>query len=953
VKKRLMKAAVAPLLSPYFPVHAHSMYSPLDATTEVDDLVDKAHQLGMRGFMLTDHGLMAGVTKLYRACMKYGMKPFPGFEGYLIDPSSEDPFNNKSERFHFGMAALTTKGYQGLVKLNSLSHTRPRFSKYPRLILSDLKEFSDEYGPDVVLTSGCFFGLVQSQVANGNMEQAERTLKTYASWFPHTFVELQHHNIDHEEDGIATLDDTEMVETLYDLANRLGLPVVAGQDTHYLDQKHKTAHSLMKKMAYSGNRDSAFPGDTFHMASAEWVAEHYPPHIWEDVEESCRWLLAHNKVRIPALDKYKSHVPPMSKNPDRDLSRIVRDALSEYLNTMDIGPTRRLNYVRRLDEELSVVADVGQANYFLLWKQFVDWCRDERICIEARGSGNGSLIAFLMKITQIDPMKFRTIFERFMSRDRKKPPDIDMDVEAERRAECLNWWAQRFGVVQIGTWSKLGETNDGNDRGSVLVSYQGFLRRMAAQIAYDRFFDPTTAPDAKNRFKIDNKTGRQYTKKEVEEYGRRVFAKKFGHVQTIEAVADVDRSDYVGLKQLAGMKVLKSGGVHPAGLLMNGNDMKIADWIPTMLIASKETTVTQFDMDDLDFWGLMKNDILGQAVLTVMRRTQEMIGRKDPCDFTWIPEDDKDACKILREGKVNNGIFHFEGYTKAKGGKEMGIRSTKDAIIASAMYMPGATESGQKDHYLKYRNAGRGAKQKYPHLYYEQVLSETYGAVLFQEQPIEILRKFGMSMENINKLFKVVKDSGKGAAERNRVLMDELFKEFKYICARENIEDVNHAWHLVTGFINYGFNRAHAAGYGLRSYRCAYLKAHHPLEFMAALLEVWTMRGDKDKEKAYMREARWQGIRLLPPHVNLSNASWKVEPGRRPALRKGLVSIEGIGEKTAVEIASKAPFTSLNDMANRCRISGKNDWLKSGELTGVMAKLAAANALDDLQKTKG
>jgi DNA polymerase-3 subunit alpha len=947
--------------SPYFQTHSHSKYSQIDGISNPSDMVHKAAMMGQPGFTLTDHGSMAGITQLYTACKREGILPFPGIETYLCDPSADDPTSGTTERFHVGLFALNTRGYNGLVRLSSLAHTRPRFSRYPRLLITDLAEFGQEYGKDVALTTGCFFGLVQQQIDQDNLEGAERTVKSYAQWFPNTFVELQNHNITHEEDG-GGLTDAEMVATLYDIAQELGLPVLAGQDSHYLDSREKTAHELMKRMVYSSDKDNAFPGDSFHVASTEWVQAHYPPHIWDDVEDSCRWLINHNRVKIPALDSYKSHVPAMSRNPDRDLSNMVRRLLSTFLNRMDWSAAKRKKYVDRLDEELSVIRDVGQSNYFLLWKEFVDWCKEEAICIEARGSGNGSLVNFLLGITQVDPIKWNTMFERFMSRDRIKPPDIDMDVDGDRRMECLNWWKQRYGVVQIGNWSKLGQTDDGNDKGSVLVSYISYLRRKAEKMSHDHWFSHEEVMDSGKKkivYKMDPKTKRPMTKGDVLAYGRGIFFRKYGHIQTIEDVRSVSEADYVGLRQLAKLDVYRSYGVHAAGLLLDSPDMPFVDWIPTMLVANTDTMVTQFDMDDLDLWGLMKNDILGQASLSVMRQCLEYIGRTDPTDFTWIPDNDRAACRILREGRTENGIFHFEGYTKSKGGKEMGIASTKDTIMASALYMPGAMDSGQKDLYLKNRRMGRNKNWgKMPHQAFIDVLSETYGAVIFQEQPIAILRLLGMSIENINILFKVVKDSGKGAMARNAGRMAEIRKEFDHICAKNGIDDIEHAWHLCTGFIAYGFNRAHATGYGLRSYRCAYLKAHFPKEFMAALLKVWAQRGNKDKEKAYSREARRLEIRLLPAHVNLSGPTWEIDPN---GIRRGLVSIDGIGMGAAQEIASKAPYRSIDDLARRVngrQVSGGKDWLavdkttgkQVRELTGKLAMLAAANAMDELHE---
>lgn len=927
-------------MSSWFSTHTHSQFSPLDGMTPVPDMVHKVALMGQPGLGLTDHGNMAGSTQLYKECRKRGILPFPGIETYVIDPNAEDPTDGKASRFHVGLLATNYNGYKGLVKLSSLAHTRPRFNRFARLMISDLAEFGGEYGDDVVLLTGCFFGLVQQSLVNDGIDAATRAIKSYASWFPNTIVEIQNHNIDHgngEDDGtVAT--------ALIDISRATGLPIIATQDSHYLDQKEKAAHALMKRMVYSGGADDEFPGDSFHLASAEWVREHHPSRaVWAEVENTCDWLIARNKLVIPALEKFHAYVPQISNKPDDALSKKCWRALSQLLDAMDWSERKRRKYTERLREELSVIAEVGMANYFLLWVKFVEWCRTQKICFEARGSANGSLVCYLLSITQIDPIKWGTLFERFMSRDRIKPPDIDMDIEDGRRDEAVAWLERHFSVVKIGTWSELGESRDAitgeaSGRGSVLVSYMSYLRRESEKLA-DEYLSKKAAAGGK----------KPPTKKDIGDYAKRIFAKRFGHVKSIEDVRGISVRDYKGLRQLARMRsVYRSFGVHAAGLLLGAPDLDIESHIPTMLVASSDTRVTQYDMDDLEEWGLLKKDYLGQATLTVMRLAQEMIGREDPCDFTWIPENDRQACRLLREGRTDNGIFHFEGYTKAKGGKEMGIASTKDAVIASAIYMPGAMESGQKDHYLKHR-VTKGKNVKYLHPAFEEVLSPYFGAVIFQEQPLEILRKLGMSIENINKLFKVVKDSGKGAVERNAGRMAELRKEFNYLCTKNGIREIEEAWHLCTGFINYGFNKAHAAGYGLRSYRCAYLKAHYPLEFMTALLMVWSVKNG-DKEKLYAREARRLGIRLLPPDVNTSKATWTIDR-KRNAIRRGLVSIKGIGVSAANEISGKAPYESVEQLIDRCNghaVSGGKTWLDEGKFTGKLLALKEAGALDSL-----
>ncbi len=929
-------------------VHAHSHYSQIDGMREVKLMVGKAHRLGHPFMCLTDHGNMAGAKDLYMECKAHDIQPGVGFEGYLADPDHEGELDDKVKRYHFGLIALDRKGYAALTEVLSKSHTRPRFSRYPRTTLQDLQQLGQEYGKHLILTSGCFFGLVQQRLVNEGPEEAARVLKAYASWFPNTFVELQNHNIDH--DGTKWNDEL-VSDALFDIAEELGLPVVCTQDSHYLDKQDKPAHALMKRMVYSSMEDG-FPGDSMHFSTAEWVKTRHTPEAWAASEESMQWIYEHLNLQIPELDKFKAHVPSIAKNAMQKLKKICMDALDRYLG--EGGSTAKYKkYVKQLEHEWDVIDYVGVANYFLLVLKVIEFCNANNICIEARGSANGSLVCFLMGITQVDPIYWKTNFDRFLSKDRIKPPDVDLDVEDDRRGEVLEFMAREWDTMRIGTWGKLGMTvgEDGVERGSVVVTYMSYLRRIVEEEISEL-----------GRLK-------GWTKKKSEEVSKAEFAKRYGHIKGLADIRQLSEDDYQALKSMLNMdSVLKSYGVHAGGVLIGADDIDVFDLVPTMLVASSDTTVTQFDMDSVEMFGFLKLDVLGQSSLTVMSLCQKLMGRNNPNDFTWIPYGDTEAAKILREGRQDNGIFHFEGYSKAKGGKEMGIKNVKDAIIASALYMPAAVDSGQKDRYIRARRISsyrerlkREAENMHP--VFAEELSDTNYLVIYQEQPLNILRALGMSDANINMTYKVLKDSGRGAAERNAERLKVIRQEFEELCRSNGITDVDTAWHYIAGYDVYGFNKAHSTGYGIRSYRCAYLKAHYPLEFMTALLTVWAGRKTqkKDREALYAREARRIGLRLLPPDINVSGPSWTLDRTtvRGGAIRRGLVSVDGIAQTTAQAIHSFAPFTSIDDLATRARtvsvqgpraLPGAKAWLEEQKMSGAIAALDAAGALESLQE---
>lgn len=893
-------------MNTWWSAHTHSNFSALDGMAKVPDIVAKAAQLNQPAVGLTDHGNMAGTVQLYKAAKKHGILPFPGVEAYLLDPQAtlED---KKANRYHLGLLALNLKGYQALIKTVSLSYTRPRFNRFPRITLEDLAELSEYASDDIALLTGCYFGLAQQSLVHEGYNRAEGVVGMYAKWFPHTIVELQNHSICHDHDGEdhpAT--DEDIVAHMVKVADKLGLPVLATQDSHYLDQNDKVAHALMKRMVYGGV-DDEFPGDSFHFASSEWVAEHYSESIWDRVEQGADYLLSLNKLSIPALDTFTAHVPNTVANPYKAMVKICLEELEGY----DLYKRKRKVYDERLDYELDIIKDLGMAGYFMLVRNYVEWCSEKRICIEARGSANGSLVCFLMGITQVDPIKWNLLFDRFLSRDRIKPPDVDMDVEDVSRDRLVGYLERNFDTIKIGTWNKLGIRDDG--AGSVLQSYKTYLAR-----------EVTDKDDRKAIYAISN----------------------------IDVIESINKKDYKALCRLGDMdSVYRSYGVHAGGVLLSGEHQKISEYVPQMLVASSDTHVSQFDMDDVEQLGYLKLDILGQSTLTVMRLCQEMIGIDDPTNFSWIPENDVAACKILREGRTDNGIFHFEGYTKAKGGKQMGIKSTMDAVLATGLFMPGAMNTGQTELYLqRRRDPEERERVKYIHPAFENALKDTYGAVIFQEQVINIMRGLGMSIDGINMFFKVVKDSGSGAVDRNNDRIEAVREEFEDLCRTAGIaeSDIDIAWDSTAGFVSYGFNRAHATGYGLRSYRCAYLKAHYPMEFITALLQVWA--GNKDKEQAYTREARRMGIRILAPDINISGKSWTLDRSAK-AIRRGLVSIDGIGPAAAENIAENSPYKDIGDLIARTdsrAVTGGRSYEKDGSINGVMAKLRNSGALKSI-----
>lgn len=845
--------------SDYFPVHAHTAFSGMDGMGKVKDHVQRIADLGQPGVAFTEHGNMGSVVQAYQATRKAGLAYFPACEFYVVK-DVDDP-DTRDKRYHLGMMALDLKGYQALTNLMTLSWQAQRFHRKPLIDLGDLAFLSEEgYADHIAVTTGCYFGLVidQWQAKQGPWTHADHMIAMLQRWFPHLYVELQNHGITHP-DGTTDLD---ISMTLHGIAQQRGLPVVMGGDSHYIDASEQGVHDLMKGICYHGNdEDTKFPGGPYHLVSTDEAKAAMGP-LWDDVEAGHSDLLSKHALTIPPLDNYKFHVPKMYDQPQDVLRKVVHDCLVAK------GFDQRENYRLRVDQELEVIDAMRFSNYFLLVKTHVtDYARDNGILVNARGSVNGSLVTFLLGISNVDPLVWNTSFDRFLSKDRKKPPDIDIDVDFRGRDKMIAHLRAVFPtMVQVGTYAKIGITNGDNDEGSVFVQYMAAMRR-----------------------KVPNFDGK------------------------------VRREDRPYLERLADTEVYKSMGTNAAGFILPGDDLPIKEYLPLGRIISSGTVVTQFNKDDVEALGYMKMDILGLRALQTLNGTLVRIGRQ-PNEWDWIPWDDKKACALLRSGN-GIGLFQYEGYSSQMGGKEMGIKSTKDTILGLALYRPALMNGGQKDQYLAVRfkkpMQTKLGVWKYPeyrlHPVFDKALSETKGVPLFQEQIMEMLKALGMAFAEYNDLMTAIKASNgfiQGAAET----FERLQPLFYDLAEEKGLtpEECDLAWDAVVGFTEYGFNKAHATSYGIMSYYSAYLKAHHPLEYMASLLDVWA--GVKDKEREYTKEAKRLGFNIARADVNYSQASWDLDPQRKNTIRRGLVSLDGIGWSVAEAIVEVRPDGGFVDL---------------------------------------
>lgn len=886
---RRIRLAPQPRPSNFFHLHAHSRYSAKDALSPVKKMVETAVAHGQPALALTDHGNMGGAVKLYQECKKAGIKPFTGIEAYL----KRDKRDKSAKRYHVGLVAFTAEGYEALVALTTRSFTRAdgNFHHYPHVDFTDFSEWSERGWTDgIALTTGCYFGLVQQTLIEQGNEAAEWLIKTLAQWFPYTYVELQHHNIFDEDH-----DDNKIVSDLDAIARRIGLPTVITQDAHYCTLDEKPQHETLKQLvSWSDDPSEAkFPGDGFHLSDDRFVRNHFVQPIWERGLEGLEDLLDRHDLYIRELEHYSYNVPIVTADDPMDELR------DRVLKTMDLNGLTQPRYLARFEEEMEVVEVTDMAGYLMLTTMVCDHMREQGIFYQTRGSASGSLLCWLLGITQHDPVSDDLRYERFLSKDRTKPPDIDLDVEDLRRQEVIDWLSQRFNVCQIGTWAEFS-VDVASGRGSLLVAYLSRKRKEGMDPAW---------------------------------------------LNSIKGLHDLPSADRKELISLGRHKAYKSYGTHAGGLVVTSTSQEFERLVPTMLVASSDTVVTQYDDDDVEALGLVKLDVLGQKSLTTLRVAHELLGRDVADGWDWMPLDDKATYRAIRQQKVD-GVFQLEGWTNRKGCKEMRPKRMRDLIHLVSLYRPATIETGMKDAYINRMRGWEGVPERHPILMHN--LKETYGVPVFQDQVIGILRDLGFTPDELTEFLKAVKASNENIGDAAKVI--ERYEEHFVNLAGAagwDATDVEFTWDAIEGFAKYGFNKAHATAYGHRAYYMAYLRTHHPLEFFTSLLRTWA--GDP-KERDYVIVTKQESIPILKPDVNISGRTWSIDR-TRGAIRKGLVSVKGVGEKAASEIELHAPFVDIDDLIDRCEaraVNGGKNWNKDGTLNGVLGKLKDVGALKSL-----
>ena len=846
-------------------LHVHTEYSLLDGASRVKELIQATKSLGMDSIAITDHGSMYGVIDFYKEAKKEGIKPIIGCEVYLAPASRQDRFEVEGTRYyHLILLAENDEGYRNLVKLVSLANIEGMYYK-PRVD----KELLRQYHQGIICLSACIAGEIPRAILQDNMERADNLVKEYLAIFgiDNFFIEIQDHGMPEEKKAN---------EGLISLAKKYHVGLVATNDLHYIHREDSAFHDVLLCIQMGRTIDDEtrmrFPSDEFYLKSPQEMSElfaAYPEAIanTQKIADRCHVEFEFGHLHLP-------HFPLPDGMTDE---AYLRQLCDEKISTRYAHITPEVK--TRLEYELGIIHHMGYDSYFLIVWDFIRYARSQKIAVgPGRGSAAGSIVAYILGITDLDPLQYDLLFERFLNPDRVTMPDIDIDFCYIRREEVIAYVKRRYGddhVAQIVTFGTMAAKGAIRDVGRALNMPYADVDRVAKLIPAELGMTLDKAlkasADLKNLYATDAAVHRLVD-----------FAK-----------------DVEGLP--------RHSSTHAAGVVIARNPL--TDYVPVQV--SDGTLVTQYDKDHVEELGLLKMDFLGLRTLTVISNTLDNIrtNRGVEVDIHHLPLTDEATSQMLCAGKTG-AVFQMESSGMTTLVKDLQPEGFTDLIPLVALYRPGPLGSGMVSDFI---NGRHGKKEvTYMHPLLEPILKETFGVVLYQEQVMQIVQVLaGFTLGQADLLRRAM---GK---KKHSILMAQ--KENFLNGAKANDIDeglANTIFDLLTHFADYGFNKSHSAAYALVAWQTAYLKAHYPQEFMAAMLS--SVMDTNDKVSIYIEQCHHMGIDILPPDINASTISFGVDGS---AIRFGLAAVKNVGEaalKNLEEIRTKdGPFRSLLDFCSR------------------------------------
>ncbi len=864
-------------------LHNHTHYSLLDGLAKIDELILAAKNDGAPAVAITDHGVMYGVIEFFQKCKKAGIKPIVGVEAYLAPGSRADKVSKDDEKnYHLLLLAKNNEGYRNLLKLTSIAHLEGFYYK-PRIDWEVLKRYKD----GIIASSACVGGEIPRLIIAGKKDRARQRILEYAELFGkgNYYLEVQNHPDLPEQKPVN--------EALLEFSRELNIPLLATNDLHYIKPEDAEVQDVLLCLQTKKKKEDIdrmkMAGNDYYYKSAELMEKDFagfPGAVANTLKiaEECNVEIELGNVQLPYFEL------PAGESRNGYLRKLCEDGLQKRYGKDYAGAPEEIR--QRLDYELSVIEKMGWPSYFLIVADFINWAKERGIVVgPGRGSAAGSLVCYLTGITNLDPLKYDLLFERFLNPDRVSMPDIDMDFADLRRDEVIRYVEEKYGkerVAQIITFGTMAARASVRDVGRVLNCPYDFCDRLAKMIP-------------------------GFTK----------LKKAVSSVPELKEIYEKDEMAQKILKYAMRLEgVARHASTHACGVLITKNPL--TDHVPLQYASSSDRSiVSQYSLHPVEDLGLLKMDFLGLKNLTIIESAIRIIKntRGLKINIDEIPLDDAKAYELFQNGETT-GIFQFESAGMKRYLKELKPTSFEDIIAMVALYRPGPME-WIPDYIL--RKHGR-KKVSYLNPKLEPILAKTYGVAIYQEQVMQIARQLaGFSMGEADVLRKAM---GKKIAE----LLSEQKEKFIDGCVKNGVskELGEEVFSFIEPFAGYGFNRSHAACYAMIGYQTAYLKAHWPAEFMAALLI--SDQGDIDRTAIEIEECRKMGIDVLPPDINQSFDYFTVvtsgtetnqtarDDEKVNTIRFGLKAIKNFGDHIAEAM--------INERKENGRFKDLSDFLK-------------------------
>lgn len=884
-------------MNPFVHLHVHSEFSPLDGLARIPQIMERVKTLGMPAVAMTDHGNVAGAPEFYLEAKKAGVIPLLGQEFYIV-PDAKQKDKKEKEYYsnrHLIAIALNAKGWHTLVELTSIANNRENYHYKPRIDHDILREYKKRFG-DLLFTSACLSSEISRALIDGGESEADKMLRFYRSTFPNFYLELQKHEIrkkylkdrsnpqSRSEQDFQELQDT-YNKYLIHAHEKYDIPIVITNDSHYVTEDQHEIHDILlavqTKAAMSNEDRFKFNGRGYHLKSATemkktWASD---PKLWKQSQSSMREILSRTKgFKIKEFESTTWHIPEIPNLEDDPIDVIERKCWKAMKR-------KKLHekkvYVRRLKHELKVIRQANFEKIFLIVEDYVNYARSKGILIgPGRGSMVGSLVSWLLGITEVDPIKYRLLFERAINPARPSIPDFDIDFESARTDEVIEYVRQKYGpdnVMLIGTQHHMGAR----------LTLKNVLRTL--EIPFNVSNEITAEMPESAEVTNHKASG------ELEDLFKTMQSPLLKKLLKEYPILEPSCIALQGL--------LTSYGKHAAGVVISDKGRNLRKEIPKMLIASSDTVASQYDMEAVKKLHLVKFDFLSITTLDMISGAIKYIG-KDPFK-KMVDYHDEDTFDMMRRGDLLT-IFQFQGGAMRQCLMEMGVNEFEDLAAVNALARPGSINF--LPNYIAGKKAPKDIEYACPEV--KSILGYTYGVILYQEQVMQIVKDLaGWDDLGADRIKEAIKSkSGKDFDEMEPLFFAGCKKNGISLAAAQTI------WKNIDDYRSYGFNRAHAVAYSVVGFKTAYLKRHYPKEWLTSVL-----RSNPDKNFAeIVEEIRRLSIKLYLPDVNRSESSFSMN---KRGIRYGLAQIKGIGESVASAIIEErnknGKFASVEDFRVR------------------------------------